>query len=74
MNKEFDYKTNLFYRANVTVIAKDKEEADRILNDTLNSVEDKFKNLFTGIENVEVKSSKYEKQFYSLDKNREAER
>lgn len=74
MNKEFDYKTNLFYRANVTVIAKDKEEADRILNDTLNSVEDKFKNLFTGIENVEVKSSKYEKQFYSLDKNREVER
>lgn len=74
MNKEFDYKTNLFYRANVTVIAKDKEEAERILNDTLNSVEDKFKNLFTGIENVEVKSSKYEKQFYSLDKNREAER
>lgn len=74
MNREFDYKTNLFYRANVTVIAKDKEEADRILNDTLNSVEDKFKNLFTGIENVEVKSSKYEKQFYSLDKNREVER
>lgn len=74
MNKEFDYKTNLFYRANVTVIAKDKEEADRILNDTLNSVEDKFKNLFTGIENVEVKFSKYEKQFYPLDKNREVGR
>ena len=46
MNQEFNYKANIYHRMDITVIAEDKENADRILNDTINSIEEQYKYLF----------------------------
>lgn len=74
MKKEFDYKTNIYCKTHVTVVAENKKEADRILSDTLESVEEKFKNLFKDCEYVEVKSNQVLKSFSKIDRNKEVER
>lgn len=74
MNKEFNYKANIYHRMDVTVLAEDKENADRILKDTINSIEDQYKYLFEQSENVKVQDIKSTHDFYLSNKNREVER
>ena len=74
MNQEFNYKANIYHRMDVTVIAEDKENADRILKDTINSIEDQYKYLFEQSENVKVQDIKSTHDFYLSNKNREVER
>ena len=74
MNKEFNYKANIYHRMDITVIAEDKENADRILKDTINSIEDQYKYLFEQSENVKVQDIKTTHDFYLSNKNREVER
>ena len=74
MNQEFNYKANIYHRMDVTVIAEDKENADRILKDTINSIEDQYKYLFEQSENVKVQDIKTTHDFYLNNKNREVER
>lgn len=72
---EFDYRANLYFKTNLTVMAENKEEADRILNDTIESItEQKIKDLLSNCEQVEIKETNMVKQFYPLDKEREVER
>ena len=74
MNKEFNYKANIYHRIDITVLAEDKENADRILKDTINSVEDQYKYLFEQNENIRVQDIKTTHDFYLSSKNREVER
>ena len=74
MNKEFNYKANVYHRMDITVLAEDKENADRILKDTINSIEDQYKYLFEQSENVKVQDIKTTHDFYLSSKNREVER
>ena len=75
MNNEYDYKANFNCRMDLTVLAENKEEADRILKDTIESITDeKFKSLLSECTQVEVKNANITKSFYSLDKIREVER
>lgn len=74
MNKEFNYKANIYHRMDITVLAEDKENADRILKDTINSIEDQYKYLFEQSENVKVQDIKSTHDFYLSNKNREVER
>ncbi len=74
MNKEFNYKANVYHRMDITVLAEDKENADRILKDTINSIEDQYKYLFEQSENVRVQDIKTTHDFYLNNKNREVER
>lgn len=74
MNKEFNYKANVYHRMDITVLAEDKENADRILKDTINSIEDQYKYLFEQNENVKVQDIKSTHDFYLSNKNREVER
>jgi len=74
MNKEFNYKANVYHRMDITVLAEDKENADRILKDTINSIEDQYKYLFEQSENVKVQDIKTTHDFYLSNKNREVER
>ena len=74
MNKESNYKANVYHRMDITVLAEDKENADRILKDTINSIEDQYKYLFEQSENVKVQDIKTTHDFYLSNKNREVER
>ena len=74
MNKEFNYKANVYHRMDITVLAEDKENADRILKDTINSIEDQYKYLIEQSENVKVQDIKTTHDFYLSNKNREVER
>ena len=74
MNQEFNYKANVYHRMDITVLAEDKENADRILKDTINSIEDQYKYLFEQSENVKVQDIKSTHDFYLSNKNREVER
>ena len=74
MNKEFNYKANVYHRMDITVLAEDKENADRILKDTINSIEDQYKYLFEQSENVKVQDIKTTHDFYLSNKNIEVER
>lgn len=74
MNKEFNYKANVYHRMDITVLAEDKENADRILKDTINSIEDQYKYLFEQSENLKVQEIKTTHDFYLNNKNREVER
>ena len=73
MNQEFNYKANVYHRMDITVLAEDKENADRILKDTINSIEDQYKYLFEQSENVKVQDIKTTHDFYLNGKNREVE-
>lgn len=71
MNKEFDYITNLYCRMNVTVLAENKEEAERILKDTINDITDeKFKSFFSECTQLEITDTSISKNFYSLDRDK----
>lgn len=70
--EKFNYDVNFKGTINLTVVANSKEEADRILKDTINSITDeRFKNLFSDLENVEVRNVDFRT---SADKNRDKNR
>ena len=70
--EKFNYDVNFKGTINLTVVANSKEEADRILKDTINSITDeRFKNLFSDLENVEVRNVDFRT---SVDKNRDKNR
>lgn len=72
---EYDYKANINYKVELTVMAENKSEADRILKDTIDSItEKKFKDLLSQCEQVEVKNGYMTKQFYEIDRNKGVER
>lgn len=74
MKQEFDYKANVYFRTDLTVIAENKEEADRILSETMDGLYDEYKKFFEQSKNIQVNECKMAKDFYLKDKDREVER
>lgn len=74
MKKEFDYKANIYFRTDLTVIAENQKEADRILSETMDGLYDEYKKFFEQSENIKVNDSRMVKDFYLKDKDREVER
>lgn len=74
MKQEFDYKANIYFRTDLTVIAENQKEADRILSETMDGLYDEYKKFFEQSENIKVNDSRMVKDFYLKDKDREAER
>lgn len=74
MKQEFDYKANIYFRTDLTVIAENQKEADRILSETMDGLYDEYKKFFEQSENIKVNDSRMVKDFYLKDKDREVER
>ena len=74
MKQEFDYKANIYFRTDLTVIAENQKEADRILSETMDGLYDEYKKFFEQSENIKVNDSRMIKDFYLKDKDREVER
>jgi len=74
MKQEFDYKANIYFRTDLTVIAENQKEADRILSETIDGLYDEYKKFFEQSENIKVNDSRMVKDFYLKDKDREVER
>lgn len=54
----FDFNVNLYGRMSVTVVAENKEEAQRILEDTINSITVKdIRDKISNRESVDIKNS-----------------
>ena len=71
----YDYRANINYKVDLTVVAENKEEADRLLQDTIDSItEDKLKELLSQYEQVQIRNSNITKQFYDIERNKEVER
>lgn len=71
----YDFNVNLYGKMQVTVVADNKEEALRILNDTIESITVKdFKDKLSRDNNVEIKESQMNVDIKSKDKNKEQER
>lgn len=65
----YNYDVNFKGKVNLTVVAENKEEADRILKDTMDSIiDERFKSLFNELENIEVKNVSFKT---SIENNRE---
>lgn len=61
----YDYNVNLFGKMSVSVVAESKEDADRILNDTIDSIRIKdIKEKLSNNKNVEIKDSKVNTTIY----------
>ena len=70
--EQYDYDIGFRGRMNLAVVAKSKKDADRILKDTINSITDeRFKNLFNGVENIEVRGIDFKT---NIDKNKDKHR
>ena len=74
MKQEFDYKANIYFRTNLTVVAENQKEADRILNETIDGLYDEYKKFFEKSNDIKVNDSRMVKDFYLKDKDREVER
>lgn len=71
----FDFKVNLYGNMQVTVVAENKEEAERILKDTIDSITVKdIREKISNRDNVEIKDSGVVLGIQDKQKNREAER
>lgn len=71
----YDFNVNLYGKMQVTVVANSKEEALRILNDTIDSITVKdLKDKLSRDNNVEIKKSQMNVDIKSKDKNKEQER
>jgi len=49
MKQEFNYKANIYFRTDFTVVAENKKEADRILSETMDGLYDEYKKIFEKI-------------------------
>ena len=74
MKQEFDYKANIYFRTDLTVIAENQKEADRILSETMDGLYDEYKKFFEQSESIKVNDCRMVKDFYLKDKDREVER
>lgn len=74
MKQEFDYKANIYFRTDLTVIAENQKEADRILSETMDGLYDEYKKFFEQSKNIQVNDCRMVKDFYLKDKDREVER
>ena len=71
----YDYRANINYKVDLTVVAENKEEANRLLQDTIDSItEDKLKELLSQYEQVQIRNGNITKQFYDIERNKEVER
>ena len=72
----YDYKVNLYGNMEVTVVAESKEEAERILKDTIESITVKdLRDKLSPNKDVEIKESHVNVlSEQKRDKNRDAER
>lgn len=71
----FDFNVKLMGNMSVTVIADNKEEAERILNDTIDSITVKdIREKLTNRDEVEIKSSNVITEMNEKNKDRGAER
>ena len=71
----YDYRANINYKVDLTVVAENKEEADRLLQDTIDSItEDKLKELLSQYEQVKIRNGNITKQLYDIERNKEVER
>ena len=70
--KEFNLISNIYCRLDVTVVAENKEEAERILNDTIDSITVKeFKDKLSKCQQVNINDSKVVQQTYLKEKEME---
>ncbi len=71
----FDFNVKLMGNMNVTVVAENKEEAERILKDTIDSITVKdIREKISRSNEVEIKSSNVTTQLQEKSKDRGAER
>ncbi len=71
----FDFNVRLAGNMSVTVVAENKEEAKRILNDTIDSITVKdIRDKLTNRDDVEIKSSNVSTEFKEKLKDRGVER
>lgn len=71
----FEYNVNLRGRMEVTVVAENKEEAERILNDTIDSITVKdIKEKLSRCNEVEIKESRISTDMTERRKDRGVER
>ncbi len=71
----FDFNVKLMGNMSVTVIADSKEEAERILNDTIDSITVKdIREKLTNRDEVEIKSSNVITELKEKNKDRGVER
>lgn len=70
--KEFNLISNIYCRLDVTVVAENREEAERILNDTIDSITVKeFKDKLSKSQQVNINDSKVVQQTYLKEKEME---
>ena len=74
MKQEFDYKANIYFRTDLTVVAENKKEADRILSETIDGLYDEYKKFFEKSNDIKVNDCRIAKDFYLKDKDMEVER
>ncbi len=71
----FDFNVKLYGKMYVTVVAENKEEAERILNDTIDSITVKdIREKLTNRDDVEIKNSNVVTELSEKSKDRGAER
>lgn len=71
----FDFNVNLYGRMSVTVVAENKEEAQRILEDTINSITVKdIRDKISNRESVDIKNSNVVTDIHDKNMDRGAER
>lgn len=71
----FEYNVSLYGKMGVTVVAENKEEAERILKDTIDSITVKdIREKLTNREDVEIKNSNVVTELREKNKDRGAER
>ncbi len=71
----FDFNVRLAGNMSITVVAENKEEAQRILNDTIESITVKdIRDKLTNRDDVEIKSSNVVTDFKEKTKSRGVER
>ena len=70
--KEFNLISNIYCRLDVTVVAENREDAERILNDTIDSITVKeFKDKLSKSQQVNINDSKVVQQTYLKEKEME---
>lgn len=71
----YNYRANINYKVDLTVVAENEEEADRLLQDTIDSItEDKLRELLSQYEQVQIKNGNITRQFYDIERKKEVER
>ncbi len=74
MKQEFNYKANIYFRIDLTVVAENKKEADRILSETMDGLYDEYKKIFEKNNDIKVNEVGMTKNFYIKENERGDER